>query len=1612
MAGSSVKVAVRARPLNKREIDLGAEIILSMEDKSVKIVNKKVKHDLSLDQHVVKNPFYEKQFSFDYAYWSVSENDPHYTRQDQIYRDLGEDVVQSALLGYNACIFAYGQTGAGKTFTMMGSGKNTGLIPRISEKLFTSLDSSSETSSRVEISYIEIYNEQVRDLLRSARSKDKKPDNLRIREHPKEGPFVQGVTVHPVSDFAQMEHFMNIGNAARVTASTMMNDTSSRSHAIFCIKFTQAKFSENVPSETVSKLNLVDLAGSERASASGATGVRLKEGGSINKSLSTLGLVISALAEKSTNLSNTTGSIRKSTFVPYRDSVLTWLLKDSLGGNSKTIMIAAISPADVNYGETLSTLRYASRAMKIVNKPTINEDPNVKLIRELRAEIERLKEMILNSSAKDSYSKTVNEAIEAKLAEDEQKAEELIQTWKNKWNETQTICQEEQLIMRRRGRQTLLISEKPHLVGIDVDPLSAEIVIYRLENGVTVIGSEDLTEEQGIALYGSGIDKEHCLIIVNKNGTDVLIKPISAKCYVNGNIAEGEQKLNQGDIIQFGDCLKFRFNNPKEAELLIEKRRSGNFSLAFSMSYSKDRSLDSGLSCPDDDLDLNENENLTPQDVISSVSCPDFDGKQRRAASLNAESQTSQIHPKLRRTASHSPLLPETSRFEDSFDKFGESPPKVTKAPLRTSTPVSKNFRRWSQGDSGDKHLFAGRISLADRTLSFNTEDFDEKRNVVRDMMNKYRKKEVDRIENDRQFRRKADQEMERLKQEKIKLENLLKKHQENMETADVELMECKDNSKVQKAERRAVVEGYVDRIVESMRKKTRASPELERDLQKRKFQIRSKVEEFWKKMDLYENCLLGIELEKKKQRNSNLGKENGKGKLRAVKSEPVRSKRPDSNNKEQRKILAELLSRHKEALLINEKKLEHIDTSVDVCEKKYAERLQQGFTLLKELKDQKVLTENLIEQEKSPEEARSRADSGRVHTLRYVNSVSSPLHIEQEVGMAAENSAKTMFEFENAFETGTQDEMQHISADIRHRNLSKTPSKCERLEVRKDKYENMIKDAERSILELKNARALEADQYSIEKQDTLDLCKKIERRIEDDQARLTALARESDCNGELIKSDVNSEREQLLQSRVKVADLFEKSLQASLKDATSEIKELHRTSWGGFGLSRAHKYAGINEFIDCVMKSVEIYNLEEIAEKESELVVLKKDVDTTNARLREVEEKEASLQVKVLNQMEKRKVRSDLSRVKHYQEISRSVEQLIAVSEGKDPTKSSLHLSKEAHLLAKSREKLEDLEKSMLTKVKESKNLQQKLRNVQERLKSTSNEFDDYDDAVDCRIELEMEELEYKKEECDQDINKLYERLEEERQQYIDILKCKEDYVIIGKEYREARQIMMKVLGNQAAADVQKEVFWASNALDLVEQGVDPSESPLCGGWRPLGRDKDVTVMRKILKNGVQCFIGCGVIKVAPRVVWESVRNPLSRFIYDNLLKKINVVEHVADNLKVVYMRHEGRVCVMRHSRDSCIIHSERDQSDMMIAASQSVEHPDCPEFPNIIRMKLLPSGWAVEPHFVDCNEWSLVWYIVKVNLGGSLPNALLNFLCKRLPLSIAYLRSYLILN
>ncbi|KFP03466.1 Kinesin-like KIF13A, partial [Calypte anna] len=471
--------------------------------------------------------------------------------QEVVFKCLGEGILEKAFQGYNACIFAYGQTGSGKSFSMMGNAEQLGLIPRLCCALFQriSVEENESHSFKVEVSYMEIYNEKVRDLLDPKGSRQ----SLKVREHKVLGPYVDGLSQLAVTNFEDIESLMSEGNKSRTVAATNMNEESSRSHAVFNIIVTQTLYDlhSGNSGEKVSKVSLVDLAGSERVSKTGAAGERLKEGSNINKSLSTLGLVISSLADQAAGKG-------KNKFVPYRDSVLTWLLKDNLGGNSQTAMIATISPAADNYEETLSTLRYADRAKRIVNHAVVNEDPNARVIRELREEVEKLKEQLSQAEAMKAPE------LKEKLEESEKLIKELTVTWEEKLRKTEEIAQE-----RQRQLESMGISlessgikvgdDKCYLVNLNADPALNELLVYYLKEH-TRVGADT---SQDIQLFGIGIQPEHCEIDIALDGEVTLTPKENARSCVNGTLVCSVTQLWHGDRILWGNNHFFRINLPK-----------------------------------------------------------------------------------------------------------------------------------------------------------------------------------------------------------------------------------------------------------------------------------------------------------------------------------------------------------------------------------------------------------------------------------------------------------------------------------------------------------------------------------------------------------------------------------------------------------------------------------------------------------------------------------------------------------------------------------------------------------------------------------------------------------------------------------------------------------------------------------------------------------------------------------------------------------------------------------------------------------------------------------------------------------------------------------------
>lgn len=358
----------------------------------------------------------DKNFTFDNSFWSHDTKDRHYAEQEHVYNSLGEEFLDHNFEGYHTCIFAYGQTGSGKSYTMMGTPDQPGLIPRTCEDLFERIQAAQNENTNiaynVRVSYFEVYNEHVRDLLVPTHS-GTTPNYLKIRESPTEGPYVKDLTEVPVRNIKEIMRYMKAGDSSRTTASTKMNDTSSRSHAVFTIMLRQIHhdMETDETTERSSRIRLVDLAGSERAKSTEATGQRLREGSNINKSLTTLGRVIAALADPK---QMRPGGKRKDV-VPYRDSILTWLLKDSLGGNSKTAMIACIAPSD--YDETLSTLRYADQAKRIRTRAIVNQDHISTAERDaqiaaMAEEIRTLQLSVSDSRQREKNAKEAEERLE------------------------------------------------------------------------------------------------------------------------------------------------------------------------------------------------------------------------------------------------------------------------------------------------------------------------------------------------------------------------------------------------------------------------------------------------------------------------------------------------------------------------------------------------------------------------------------------------------------------------------------------------------------------------------------------------------------------------------------------------------------------------------------------------------------------------------------------------------------------------------------------------------------------------------------------------------------------------------------------------------------------------------------------------------------------------------------------------------------------------------------------------------------------------------------------------------------------------------------------------
>ncbi|XP_047677467.1 kinesin-like protein KIF28P [Tachysurus fulvidraco] len=536
-----VKVAVRVRPFNKRERDAGSRCIITMTSNSVSIEEPRSQH--------------RRTFSFHFTFWShsgfmknseglfVSEEDGgRYADQACVFAGVGQGILNNALQGYNATLLAYGQTGSGKSYSMMGFGANKGLVPNLCHSIFSYItDTQDRCQCQVFFSMLEIYNEQVFDLLsRSSRS----AGGLRVREDQQRGFYVEGLRRVACDSAVQVEQLMEQGTRTRTTAATHLNANSSRSHMLIIIELKQIFSKECFTKQ--SNINLVDLAGSERQRSSGSEVDRLKEGTAINLSLTTLGNVISALAEVALG--------RRAVYVPYRDSVLTKLLQSALGGNSRTVMIATLSPADICYEESLSTLRYAERAKRIQNKAVVNEGPTERLVKELKAENAKLLLKLSKLDQNGRRSEQETQDLRRLLTHNELQIRAIQTMWEQHLQESLKDWETQYTAITQERRMMQMF---PYMLNINEDAQLSGVIKLFIQEGDWDVGLADASLSH-ITIRGLGIQERHA--IFSNQQRRVTITPMSgSKVTVNGASISRPTELHHLDRVILGSNSTFLF---------------------------------------------------------------------------------------------------------------------------------------------------------------------------------------------------------------------------------------------------------------------------------------------------------------------------------------------------------------------------------------------------------------------------------------------------------------------------------------------------------------------------------------------------------------------------------------------------------------------------------------------------------------------------------------------------------------------------------------------------------------------------------------------------------------------------------------------------------------------------------------------------------------------------------------------------------------------------------------------------------------------------------------------------------------------------------------------
>ncbi|XP_042221301.1 chromosome-associated kinesin KIF4A-like [Homarus americanus] len=701
-----VKVAVRVRPLNGRETREGCQECLDVTNGSPQVVVRGT----------------EKAFTFDFAY----SND---CSQAYIYETAVKNVVTNLFKGYNVTVVAYGQTGSGKTHTM-GTAytegeiphNEAGIIPRAVRDIFDGVGNQTECEFMVKVSFIELYKENLFDLL-STKNRDE--CSVDIREDPRGGIKIVGLSEIPVATLDETMKCLEQGALNRATGATAMNAHSSRSHAIFSLHIQQRNKKEG-ESITCSKFHMVDLAGSERAKKTGATGERFKEGVNINKGLLALGNVISALCEEGGR-----------GHIPYRDSKLTRLLQDSLGGNSHTVMIACVSPADSNLEETLSTLRYADRARKIKNKPIVNRDPQAAELARLRQQVQQLQVQLLSSNSHSggirvASADEINALLDQnRLLQDEN--EKLARALHTALDENTSMAEKALLAEMSQDRLKMKLEELRAQTGNTVEVLNKTFDVTcnpKYEDQINLVKElqSKIIELQGEQRKGEKAIMDHELSRHNISTNTLMISSdeTTSSTFITQDVKCGENTTESVDELskQFGTEYTLRQAKLNEElqdlnkalamkeELMSKMTVNDTHFLAMKATYEKEKKdLETHI-----DLLSKEKDELTQQlKVVSHSSAGNKVSEQRRKRVQELETQITDLKKKQKEQAK---LLRLKDQSEQKVNKLNSEiqSMKATRVKLiRQMKEDNEKFRVWK----AQKDREVAKLKEADRRKEY-----------------------------------------------------------------------------------------------------------------------------------------------------------------------------------------------------------------------------------------------------------------------------------------------------------------------------------------------------------------------------------------------------------------------------------------------------------------------------------------------------------------------------------------------------------------------------------------------------------------------------------------------------------------------------------------------------------------------------------------------------------------------------------------------------------------------------------------------------------------------------------------------------------------------------